>query len=134
MKPAILMLALLGIWPFSSGTEYHISGSRVVPAATAKLKVEQDKQNGNTKIDLKVEHLAKPSSLTPPANVYVVWVQPRGGAPEKEGALGVDNDLKGELKAVTVQKDFDLLVTAENSEAATYPSSVQIFQTHVTAT
>lgn len=131
MKTLFVTLAMLGIWPFSSGTEYHISGSRIVPAATATVKVQRDKDNRNTKIDLKVSHLARPSSLTPPASVYLVWVRARGSDAVKEGAIGVDNDLKGELKTVTVLKDFDLLVTAEQSESATAPSEVEIFSTRV---
>lgn len=132
MTPAIVAFALLWIWPFSSGTEYHLSGTRIVPAATATLKANRDKQNGNTKLDLKVEHLARPSSLTPPASVYIVWVEPRGSEPHKEGALGVGDDLKGELKMVTIEKEFDLVVTAENSESASFPSNMQVFHTHVT--
>ncbi|MDQ2834617.1 MAG: hypothetical protein M3Y50_12925 [Acidobacteriota bacterium] len=108
-----------------------MSGSRIVPAATATVKVQRDKDNGNTKIDLKVSHLARPSSLTPPASVYIMWVHARGSDAVKQGAIGVDKDLKGELKSVTVLKEFDLLVTAEQSDSATAPSGVEIFSTRV---
>jgi hypothetical protein len=134
MKTLLVTLAMLSIWPFSSGTEYKMSGSRIVPAATATVKVQRDKDNGNTKIDLKVSRLARPSSLTPPASVYIVWVRARGSDAVKQGAIGVDNNLNGELKSTTVLKEFDVLVTAEQSESVTAPSEVQIFSTRVNVT
>ena len=68
---------------------------------------------------------------TPPANVYIVWVRPGGGDATRQGAIGLDNDLNGELKVVTTLKDFDLFVTAEQSETVTVPSNLEILRTHV---
>jgi len=130
MTGLFVMLSLLFIWPWS-GKEFHMTPASSVPAAMGTVKVEKDKDNGNTKLDIKVEHLAKPSSLTPPANAYLVWVRPNGGDAVKQGAIGVNNDLKGELKVVTVLKDFDLLITAEQSETVTVPSNVEVLKTHV---
>jgi phage major head subunit gpT-like protein len=131
MTGVLVIVALLGVWPFSSGKEYRMESSSMVPAATGTVKVEKDKDNGNTKLDIKVNHLAKPSSLSPPANNYIVWVRPRGGDAVKQGALGVDHDLKGELKVVTVSKEFDLFITAEQTEAVSQPSGPEVLKTHV---
>jgi len=131
MTGVLVTIALLAVWPFSSGKEYRMVGSSSVPAATGTVKVDKDKDNGNTKLDIKVDHLAKPSSLSPPATTYVVWVRPRDGEAVKQGALGVDNDLKGELKVVTTSKEFDLFVTAEQSETVTSPSGTEVLKTHV---
>lgn len=134
MKILLLLGALLSMWwPFSSGKTYHMAGSGIVPAARATVKVQRDKDNRNTKLDIKVEHLAKTSSLTPPASVYLVWARPRGGAAVKLGAIGVGDDLNGELKAVTVLKDFELLITAEQSETVAAPSDVQVFHTYISS-
>ena len=131
MKGLIVIISLLGVWPLHSGKEYHLTASSSVPAAAGTAKVEKDKDNGNTKLDIKVEHLARPSSLTPPANTYIVWIRPNDGAPVKEGAIGVGKDLKGELQVVTVSKDFDLFITAEQSESVTAPSGLEVLRTHV---
>jgi hypothetical protein len=128
-----LMMSLLAIWPWSSGKEYHMTASNSVPAATGIVKVEKDKDNGNMKLDIKVDHLANPSSLTPPADAYIVWVRPSGGAAVKQGAIRVRKDLTGELKTVTVSKDFDLLITAEQSESVSMPSGMEVLHTHVSA-
>jgi hypothetical protein len=131
MTGVLVTIALLAVWPFSSGKEYRMTGSSSVPAATGTVKVEKDKDNGNTKLDIKVDHLAKPTSLSPPAANYIVWVRPRDGEAVKQGAIGVDNDLKGELKVVTTSKEFDLFITAEQSESVTTPSGMEVLKTHV---
>ncbi len=109
-----------------------MNASPSVPAATGIVKAQRDKENGNTKLDIKVDHLANPSNLTPPANVYLVWVRPAGEAGSvKQGAIRVDKDLKGGLKIVTVSKDFDLFITAEQSENVSAPSEFKVLDTHV---
>jgi len=103
-----------------------------VPAASGTVHAQRDKQNGNTKLEIKVRNLARPSSLTPPATTYIVWVRPNGGDAVKEGSLGVDNkDLNGELHVVTVSKDFDLFITPEQSSTVTMPSSTELLRTHI---
>jgi len=131
MTGVLVTVALLMVWPFSSGKEYRMAGNSSVPAATGTVKVDKDKDNGNTKLDIKVDHLAKPSSLSPPANSYIVWVRPRDGEAVKQGAIGVDNNLKGELKVVTTSKEFDLFITAEQSDTVTSPSGTEVLKTHV---
>lgn len=102
-----------------------------VAGATGIVKVQKDKDNGNMKLEIKVNHLARPSSLTPSANNYLVWIRPNGGDALKQGAIGVDKNLSGELTVETVAKDFDLLITAEQSNSVTVPSSVEVLRTHV---
>jgi hypothetical protein len=128
---AMCAISLFAIWPWSSGKQYRMTASGNVPAAAGTVKAKIDKANGNTNLDIKVSHLANPSRLSPPANVYVVWVRPRGGDATRQGAIGLDKNLNGELKVVTTLKDFDLFITAEQSENVTVPSNVEILRTHV---
>jgi hypothetical protein len=131
MKLTIAMLALLAVWPFSSGKEIQMTAASGVPAATGTLKIQKDKDNKNTKLDIKVDHLARPSSLTPSASSYLVWIQPNGGQAFKQGAIGVDKNLSGELKTETVSKDFEVFITAEQSDSVTTPSNVEVLRAHV---
>jgi hypothetical protein len=131
MNFAIVMIALLASWPLAATREYHMTAATLVPGATGTVKAEKAKDNGNIKLDIKVDHLARPSSLTPSANSYLVWIRPNGGEAFKQGAIGVDKNLRGELKLETVSKDFDVFITAEQSDSVTYPSSVDILSTHV---
>jgi len=57
--------------------------------------------------------------------------RPNGGEAFKQGAIGVDKNLSGELKLETVSKDFDVFITAEQSDSVTSPSSVEVLSTHV---
>jgi hypothetical protein len=131
MTQFLVFAALLAIWPLGSGKDYRMTAEPQVPAANGSVKVTRDKDNGNTAFDIKVHHLALPSSLTPPESVYLVWVQPRDAAPVKQGALGVDKALKGEFKSVTVSKDFDLFITAEQSENIAAPAGAKVLQVHI---
>lgn len=131
MKFTIAMTALLLIWPFSSAKQYPMTSGAGVPAARGMVKAEKDKANGNMKLDITVDHLAKPSSLTPSAESYIVWVRPNGGDAVKQGAIGVDKNLSGELKLETTSKDFDVFITAEQGSSVTEPSNVQVLSAHV---
>ena len=102
-----------------------------VPAAAGTVNIQKDKDNRDTKVDIKVDHLARPTSLTPSADLYIVWIRPNGGEALKQGAIGVDKNLSGELRVETVSKDFDVFITAEQNKSATFPSSVEVLRTHI---
>jgi hypothetical protein len=131
MKVFLVAVSLLAIWPMSSGKKYHMTADASVPAASGVVAVQTDKSNGNMKLDIKVDNLAQPSNLTPPENVYIVWIRPSGEDAHKQGALGVDKNLKGELRVITTSKNFDVFITAEQSGSVTSPSGVNILRTHV---
>jgi hypothetical protein len=125
---AVLMPLVLGVvfvWPFGGGQKVQMTASREVPAAQGAVTV-QTGHNNNTKVDIKVEYLAKPSTLTPPEDVYVVWFQPEGQAPKNEGELMVHNDLSGELKTETPYKHFKVFITAEKNPRVEEPEGAQV--------
>jgi hypothetical protein len=109
------------------GREDRLTNTGAAPAAEGKIITDNDR-NGNTGIEIEVKHMATPQSLTPPKQTYLVWVQPRGKDPELLGALRVNSDLQGSLKAATTYKDFDVLITAEDSMKPDAPSSVVILK------
>src|SRR5579863_1836647 len=108
MKITIAIVAWLAVWPLAGAKVYQMTPAVGVPGATGVVKVQSSKDNGNMKLDIRVDHLARPGSLTPSANNYLVWIRPNGGEAFKQGAIGVDKNLKGELKLETVSKDFDV--------------------------
>lgn len=120
----LLGLALVAtVW----GREDRLTNTGVAPAAEGKVITDNDR-NGNTSIEIHVKHLANPQAFTPPKQGYLVWVQPRGKDPELLGSLRVNDDLEGSLKATTPLKQFDILVTAEDSLHADAPSSSVILR------
>jgi hypothetical protein len=103
-----------------------------VPAAVGIAKIKKD-SNGNPIVDLKVQHLARPDSLTPPQSVYIVWIQPRGGQVVKEGQLRVDDNLQGEFKTPAPSRNFDIFVTAESGPTVTQPTGPEVLRQTVNA-
>ncbi len=112
------------------GKKVQMNPATSVPAAQGHADISHDK-NGNTIVDLKVHHLAKPENLTPPGTVYVVWFQPNGQPAQNEGQLRVDGNLNGEFKTTTPMKNFDIVVTAEPGPTVTSPTGSEIMRQHV---
>jgi hypothetical protein len=131
MQIKLLMMAMLLVWPFSSGKDFPMTADPSVPAASGTVHAQRNKENENTELDIKAKNLARPSSLNPPATIYVVWIRPAGGDAVKEGAIGVDKHLSGEVHVVTVSKSFDLFITPEQSSSVTIPSAMEVLRAHV---
>src|ERR1051326_5030027 len=107
----LLFSFLLGISAW--GREDRLVNTGAAPAAEGKVTTDNDR-NGNTEVEVQVKHMATPQSLTPARQAYLVWVQPRGKDAELLGALRVNGDLEGSLKATTPYKAFDVVITAED--------------------
>jgi len=128
--PAVLCLAF--IWPFNGGGEKKIQmmAGNETPAAQATVTA-QTGGNNNTELNIKVRELALPSSLTPPENVYVVWVQPPGQSPKNLGELKVDNKQNGNLHSETPYKRFTIFITAEKDAQIQEPQGPRVLSADV---
>lgn len=115
--------------------QYPLASSARAPAAQGNVDVVPE-PNGNTRIAIKVKHLAPPASISARATTYVAWIVPRGSVstvaganqpadpdPINVGALTVDADLNGILETTTPYQQFDLIITPEPSAVAMRPSS-----------
>jgi hypothetical protein len=107
--------------------------STVVPAATGKVKYKKDK-NGNYAIDVNVLHLAPPSSLTPPRDTYVVWIETAGNGVKNLGKINsssglLSKTLKASLETTTPYEPRNFFITAENQPETSYPSPEMVLRT-----
>src|ERR1700739_2921894 len=130
MRHRIITLFLLFSFllaPAAWGREDRLTNPGAAPAAEGKIITDNDR-NGNTGVDIELKHMATPQSFTPAKQTYLVWVQPRGKDPELLGALRVNENLEGSLKAATTYKDFEVLITAEDSMKPDAPSTVVILK------
>lgn len=111
-----------------------LANSAKVPGATGKLDVKRT-DNGNTAMELEVEHLAKADQVDSRAVTYVVWVQALDHAtpPQSVANMLVDDDLKGHVSTVSPLAAFDLVITPEASQQATAPSGEPVFTARVNA-
>ena len=103
-----------------------------VPAAAGNIDYLHDK-NHNIKYHIDTKHLARPNSLTPAKQVYVVWIQPRGKDPMNAGELRVDDKLNGSFRGTTPFQTFDVFITAEDSANAEHPSGPPLLKATVQA-
>ena len=125
---AVAMLAL-GVTAWAK--TYALQATSITPGATGSVDVKGDKTGGNTEMTIKVDHLARPTLLTPPANEYVVWIDPEDGAPQNQGVLQVGDNEKGDLKMTTSSSKFRVLVTAETEAHPKTPSNRVVLQSNV---
>src|SRR5579864_7972111 len=125
---AVAMLAL-GVTAWAK--TYTMQATSLTPGATGSIDAKADKTGGNTSVTIKVDHLARPTLLTPPANEYVVWIAPEDGAPQNQGVLQVGENEKGDLKMTTTSSKFRVLVTAETDAHPKTPSNRVVLKSEV---
>jgi hypothetical protein len=129
---ALLVLLLTGVVATAgAAVTLPLGNSSEIPAAAGKVRLNHTK-NGNVEIKLQVKHLAPPGRITPGANAFVVWA--RGLAPGAEaqnlGALKTDKNLNGKLTASTAMSSFDLFITCEQAQTATFPAAPELLPLH----
>ncbi len=127
--PVVLCFAL--IWPFSGWKSVDMMAGSTTPGARGTVKFKTG-ANGNIELDVEAHALAAPSSLAPPENHYVVWIQPPGKRAHDLGALDVGDHEQGELKTVTPEKRFRVLITAEQNVNESEPMGPTVLSATVT--
>ena len=110
-----------------SAKKYPLTAATSVPAANGEINVGKDR-NGNTNLELKVKHLAKPDRLSPPKAAYLVWLKGSGGEISPAGQLTVNGKLEGSFKTVTPLRTFDVIITAEDDLGSRTPGGSEIFR------
>jgi hypothetical protein len=127
---APLVLCLAFFWPFGAGHKVHLMSGTATPGARGTADI-QSGDNGNTQIDLKVRALAPPATLTPAENVYVVWIEAPGHAPQNHGQIRVNGKEQGELHTDTPYKRFQIFVTAEATPRTVEPEGPRVLRAAV---
>lgn len=132
--PILCLLLITALIFISCGTtRIAFEKSSVVPAAEGSVKVKRDK-NENYQIDLNVIRLAEPQRLSPPQNVYVVWMETDGKGTKNIGQIGtsesfLSSTLKSSLRTASTFRPTAFFITAEDRADRTYPSSTVVLRT-----
>jgi hypothetical protein len=108
----------------SKPQEMHSTEGGLASEGTVRVS---DGDNGNTKVSIRVKHLAPPSKVAVDSTVYVVWIQPREGDRQNVGALTLNKDLEGSLETLTPHRRFMISVTPEPNGQVTEPSHEPVF-------
>jgi hypothetical protein len=107
--------------------------SVVVPAAEGTVKIKKDK-NRNYTIDLRLIRLADSKRLSPPKNMYIVWMESETNGTRNLGQLKTSSGmfsktLKSSLKTVSSFKPTKIYITAEDDAGIQYPSGQTVLST-----
>lgn len=117
----------------SCGSKMYFTQSTVVPAAEGSVKIKKD-NNRNYAIEVNTIHLAKPESLQPAKNTYVVWMETAQNETKSLGQLKsssglLSKTLKGSLKTVTSYNPVRIFITAEDDALALQPGWQTVLST-----
>jgi hypothetical protein len=102
--------------------------SQASPAATGKLHAKVD-DNGNSRVDLELAHLALPETLSPPRATYVVWAESQFGRQVLLGRIAVAPDRSAEWEGTVPFDKFRMVVTAEDIAWPERPREPYVVQT-----
>lgn len=130
MKKSLLILAAFALSLGACANKTPLVSTPLVPAAVGEVKLSTD-DNNNTKVELQVKYLAPASQLSPPRNAYVVWTRTGTGNPEKQGVLEIGDNREGKIQFITTASNFEVVVTAEESPNARFPSSTVALRSEV---
>lgn len=135
MKTSNLIAAILAIALLLSacGKKLNFVNSSVVPGATGNVDVKKDK-NQNYVITVNVLNLAESKRLSPPKDVYVVWMETRDETAKKLGQITpstglLSKALKATMSATAITEPKRVFITAEDNIDVSYPGGQTVLST-----
>jgi hypothetical protein len=133
-KIALFITVVIFMLPMSACAQrVKFLSSAVVPAANGVVKVKKD-SNKNYQIKVLINNLAEPKRLTPPKEMYIVWMvaddnQPQNIGKIEAGSTFMSSKLKASFQSVSSTKPTKIFITAENDPTIQYSYSETILTT-----
>jgi hypothetical protein len=130
----MLLLALAGSAVGCGGPlRYTPRPTQRAPEADATIVAEVNQEQANTRLEIRVEHLAPPDRIQPGAVSYVAFTRRNPSAQwMRVGTLRYNPGRRvGELVTTAPDTAFELIVSAENNTAPASPSGAVIVQQRV---
>lgn len=118
---ALLCIAPAALLVAACATTAALSPTSVNPASEGQI-IAREGPNGNTRLDVRLDHLPDPAALGPSLAAFVVWVKPTNGDYVNVGQITIDDDREGRLLTTTPHRQFSVVVTAEPRATTTTPS------------
>lgn len=120
-----LMMLCLAAGLYAEKSMKNVSQTQT--SAAGKIDVGGDR-NGNSDVYIRTFHMARQRD---DRAFYVVWFQPKDGAPQNAGVIKINDDSEGAFRTLTPLRDFDVFITVENDRSATAPSGEEILRTEI---
>jgi len=121
-----LAIALGGV--VACATKFPFLPSSSSPAAAGDVHAKLD-ANGNSWVELELQHLALPATLTPPRATYVVWAESQFGRQVLLGQIKVADDRSASWEGTVPFEKFRMILTAEDIAWPERPREPYVVQT-----
>jgi hypothetical protein len=123
---AVLAISLGG--PLACATNFPFQPSTASPAAAGNVHAERD-DNGNSWVELEIQHLALPGTLNPARSTYVVWAESQFGRQVLLGQIKVQKDRSASWEGTVPFEKFRMILTAEDIAWPERPREPYVVQT-----
>ena len=124
---AILLALSLGALS-ACATRFPFQPSTASPAAAGTVHADLD-SNGNSWVELELQHLALPGTLTPARVTYVVWAESQFGRTVLLGQIKVEKDRSASWEGTVPFEKFRMILSAEDLAWPERPSEPYVVQT-----
>jgi len=102
---------------------YMARGTARAPDSDGEITADVNRDQQNTRLNLRLQHLAPPDRIASGANSYVVWTRGANQQWVRVGSLAYNpGDREGRLEGMAPFTAFELNITAENTAAPAVPS------------
>lgn len=130
---ALGAMAILMLGFSSCSTRVAFQSSSVVPAARGAVQIKKT-DNNNYAIKVDVTNLAEPGRLTPPREVYVVWMESGNDPVKNLGKIETSSNLisktlKASFETTSSNKPTRVFITAESEGNPSYPANMTVLTT-----
>ncbi len=129
-----LFVSLISLLLFSCAQKVSFPVSQVLPSAEAVAKIKKD-NNDNFKIDLDVKNLTSPDRLSPPREMYVVWIETKKGTMNlgqlKSSKSMFSSARNASMTTTTPHKPSRFIITAEDKADNKEPGSQVVLEAEV---
>ncbi len=121
----IVLSSALFILLTSCGSTTSFPISEVTPGADIKVNTSTD-NHGNHVFSITAKNLTNPERLTPPRNVYVVWVKTQNSGTLNIGRINPEGAKKVTLKTLIPFEPQEIFITAEDEGEVAHPAGKEI--------
>ena len=117
------VLSQISMYSYKEGPKSKLDLRPTPLVKQGKGSAEVEYENGNARIDVKVEGLPPPPKLGP-YTTYILWALTPDGRAQNQGVVGDIDGGKGKLETQYSAPQFALIVTAEPHFAVSAPSDM----------
>ncbi|HEX2386258.1 MAG TPA: OmpA family protein [Candidatus Binatia bacterium] len=117
------VLSQISMYSYKEGPKSKLEFRPTPLVKNGKGDAEVEYENGNARIDVRVEDLPPPPKLGP-YTTYILWALTPDGRASNQGVLGDIDGGKGRLETQHSAPQFALIVTAEPHFAVSAPSDM----------